>query len=157
MQIHIKFFDYWHISSGESAGVLYDATVLKDENGFAYIGGKTIKGLVKDAMKYIDDKYPLDEQVSNLELPVLTKKKIEKNKEFLYKKISSTAIDSDTKMAKDHSLRDIEVVIPITLYGTIEDIKDKDKILKALKLIKRVGLNRNRGLGRCEVGEYKDA
>ena len=60
-------------------------------------------------------------------------------------------------MAKDHSLRDIEVVIPITLYGTIEDIKDKDKILKALKLIKRVGLNRNRGLGRCEVGEYKDA
>jgi CRISPR/Cas system CMR subunit Cmr4 (Cas7 group RAMP superfamily) len=157
MQIYIKFFDYWHISSGESAGVLYDATVLKDENGFAYIGGKTIKGLVKDAMKYIDDKYPLDEQVSNLELPVLTKKKIEKNKEFLYKKISSTAIDSDTKMAKDHSLRDIEVVIPITLYGTIEDIKDKDKILKALKLIKRVGLNRNRGLGRCEVGEYKDA
>ena len=136
---------------------MYDATVLKDENGFAYIGGKTIKGLVKDAMKYIDDKYPLDEQVSNLELPVLTKKKIEKNKEFLYKKISSTAIDSDTKMAKDHSLRDIEVVIPITLYGTIEDIKDKDKILKALKLIKRVGLNRNRGLGRCEVGEYKDA
>jgi hypothetical protein len=157
MQIYIKFFDYWHISSGESAGVLYDATVLKDENGFAYIGGKTIKGLVKDAMKYIDDAYPLNEQFSNLELPLLTKKQIEKNKEFLYKKISSTAIDSDTKMAKDHSLRDIEVVIPITLYGTIENIKDKDKILKALKLIKRAGLNRNRGLGRCEVGEYKDA
>ena len=157
MQIYIKFFDYWHISSGESAGVLYDATVLKDENGFAYIGGKTIKGLVKDVMKYIDDAYLLDEQFSNLELPVLTKKQIEKNKEFLYKKISSTAIDSDTKMAKDHSLRDIEVVIPITLYGTIEHIKDKDKILKALKLIKRVGLNRNRGLGRCEVGECKDA
>ena len=157
MQIYIKFFDYWHIGSGESAGVLYDATVLKDELGFAYIGGKTIKGLVKDAMKYIDDKYPLNEQFSNLELPVLTKKEIEKNKEFLYKKISSTAIDSDTKMAKDHSLRDIEVVIPITLYGEIENIGDKEKILKALKLIKRAGLNRNRGLGRCEVGEYKDA
>ena len=157
MQIYIKFFDYWHISSGESARVLYDATVLKDENGFAYIGGKTIKGLVKDAMKYIDDKYPLKEQFSNLELPLLTKKKIEKNKEFLYKKISSTAIDSDTRMAKDHSLRDIEVVVPITLYGEIENIGDKEKILKALKLIKRVGLNRNRGLGRCEVGEYKDA
>ena len=157
MQIYIKFFDYWHISSGESAGVLYDATVLKDENGFAYIGGKTIKGLVKDAMKYIDDKYPLKEQFSNLELPLLTKKKIEKNKEFLYKKISSTAIDSNTKMAKDHSLRDIEVVVPITLYGELENIGDKEKILKALKLIKRAGLNRNRGLGRCEVGEYKDA
>jgi hypothetical protein len=157
MQIYIKFFDYWHISSGESAGVLYDATVLKDENGFAYIGGKTIKGLVKDAMKYIDDTYLLEEQFSNLELPLLTKKQIENNKEFLYKKISSTAIDSDTKMAKDHSLRDIEVVIPITLYGKIENISDKDNILKALKLIKRVGLNRNRGLGRCEVGEYKDA
>jgi len=156
MQIYIKFFDFWHISSGQSAGVLYDATVLKDENGFAYIGGKTIKGLVKDAMKYIDEKYILNEQFSNLELPIATKKEIEKNREFLYKKISSTAIDSKTKMAKEHSLRDIEVVIPITLYGEIENIGDKEKILKALKLIKRVGLNRNRGLGRCEVGEYKD-
>ena len=157
MQIYIKFFDFWHISSGESAGSLYDTTVLKDEYGFAYISGKTIKGLVKDVMKYIDDTYLLNEQFSNLELPVLTKKEIEKNKEFLYKKISSTAIDNDTKTAKEHSLRDIEVVIPITLYGEVENIEDKDKILKALKLIKRVGLNRNRGLGRCKVGEYKDA
>ena len=78
------------------------------------------------------------------------------NREFLYKKISSTAIDAKTKTAKEFTLRDIEVVIPLTLYGEVFNVKDKEILLKAFKLIKRVGLNRNRGLGRCEIGEYKN-
>jgi len=155
MQIYIKFFDYWHISSGATAGDKYDATVLKDEFGFAYMGGKTLKGLLKEAMQFLDKDYKVNEKFSNLELPKQTKEAIKENKDFLYKKISSTAIDKNTKMAKNKSLRDIEVVIPLTLYGTIENTQNKDKILKALKLIKRVGLNRNRGLGRCEIGELK--
>ena len=61
-----------------------------------------------------------------------------------------------TKHAKDKSLREIEVTKPLTLYGKIENIQDKTKLDKALKMIKRVGLNRNRGLGRCEIGEYNN-
>lgn len=156
MIYYMKFFDYWHIGSGESAGDLYDSTVLKDEYGFPYLPGKTLKGLVKEMMEFIDKDYQLNEYFSNLELPISTKKDIEYKKEFLFQKISSTAIDEKTKLAKDKSLRDIEVTIPITLYGTIENIQDKTKLDKALKLIKRVGLNRNRGLGRCEIGEYKN-
>jgi len=154
MIVSIKFLDYWHVSSGESAGNLYDATVLKDEHGFAYIGGKTIKGLVKEAMEYIDKDYQLKENFSNFELTRSTKEQIQNTKDFLYKKVSSTAIDSKTKVAKDKSLRDIEVVIPLTLYGEVTNIKEKEKLKKALKFIKRLGLNRNRGLGRCEIGEY---
>jgi CRISPR/Cas system CMR subunit Cmr4 (Cas7 group RAMP superfamily) len=156
MKIYIKFFDFWHISSGQGAGDLYDATVLKDEFGFPYIGGKTIKGLVKDVIQFIDKNYLLEEKFSNLELPITTKKEIMANREFLYKKISSTAIDTKTKTAKEFTLRDIEVVIPLTLYGEVFNVKDKEILLKAFKLIKRVGLNRNRGLGRCEIGEYKN-
>ena len=156
MIISIKFLDYWHVSSGESAGDLYDATVLKDEHGFAYIGGKTLKGLVKEAMSYIDKDYKLKESFSNFELALATKEHIKETKEFLYKKVSSTAIDSKTEMAKDKSLRDIEVVIPLTLYGEVTNIHDKAKLEKALKFIKRLGLNRNRGLGRCEIGVDND-
>ena len=155
MQIYIKFLDFWHISSGATAGDLYDATVLKDEFAFPYMSGKTLKGLVKEAMEFIDKDYELKENFTNLELPLQTKKDIKNNIEFLYKKISATAIDATTKMAKDKSLRDIEVTIPLTLYGEVTNIQDKDKLIDALKLIKRVGLNRNRGLGRCEIWELK--
>jgi len=154
--VYIEFLDYWHVSSGKSAGDLYDATVLKDEHGFAYIGGKTIKGLVKEAMDFIDKDYELKENFSNFEIALSTKEQIQNTKEFLYKKVSSTAIDSTTKMAKDKSLRDIEVVIPLTLYGEVTNVQDKKKLRKALKFIKRLGMNRNRGLGRCKIGVYHD-
>ncbi len=61
-------------------------------------------------------------------------------------------------IAVDDSLREIEVVIPITLEGKILDIpsqEDYDKLEKSLEMIKRMGLNRNRGLGRCEFKEIK--
>ena len=44
-------------------------------------------------------------------------------------------------------------MIPISLKGEILDIPTQDnydKLSNALKMIKRMGLNRNRGLGRCE-------
>jgi len=55
-------------------------------------------------------------------------------------------------IAVDKSLRDIEVVLPISLQGTIENVDEKfaKELERSLKMIKRMGLNRNRGLGRCE-------
>lgn len=156
MIYYIKFFDYWHIGSGQSAGDLYDSMVLKDELGFPYLPGKTLKGLVTEMMEFIDKDYTFSEHFSNFELPINTKEELKETKEFLFQKISSTAIDSKTKLAKDKSLRDIEVTIPLTLYGKIENIQNKTKLDKALRMIKRVGLNRNRGLGRCEIGEYNN-
>jgi len=173
----LKFFDYWHLSSGLSAGAKLDSSVVKDKQEMPYAPGKTIKGLVREMAElsgecdFIDscfgdtsDKkskcYKKDSQnkqgkcyFSNAVMESNAHKQIDSNKlqDNLYDVIASTQIDKNG-IAVDNSLREIEVVIPISLYGEIRDIPDEfeENIRKALRLIKRMGLNRNRGLGRCE-------
>ena len=94
----------------------------------------------------------------NAILDKTTYEEIESNnlQDNLYDVIASTKIKDS--IAVDDSLREIEVVIPISLHGEILDIpsqEDYDKLVKSLKLIKRMGLNRNRGLGRCEFKEIE--
>lgn len=50
IKYRVKFYSLWHIGSGESRGADVDMTVLKDNYGFPYIPGKTMKGIIKDAM-----------------------------------------------------------------------------------------------------------
>ena len=76
-------------------------------------------------------------------------------KEKLFRKIQTTSIDEKTGVAKNKTLRTIEVTIPITIVGKIsnnlsEDHKYNKKIKDCLRMIKRLGVNRNRGLGRCQ-------
>lgn len=47
----IEFHTDWHCGSGLSAGADVDALVIKDRNGIAFIPGKTIKGLVREAVE----------------------------------------------------------------------------------------------------------
>jgi len=90
-----------------------------------------------------------------------TKNEIKNNnlQDNLYDVIASTKI-GDNSIAVDNSLREIEVVIPLELEGKIFDIQEEyfDDLKKALNIIKRMGLNRNRGLGRCcfEVEECNE-
>ena len=77
----------------------------------------------------------------------------------LFNEIASTKIDKNG-IAESGSLREIEVVVPISLFGEIKNIPDvyKQEMINAIKKVKRMGLNRNRGLGRCiidVVGEEK--
>lgn len=89
---------------------------------------------------------------TNTELPENERKAIVDNDaaRFLYRSISNTAIDEEG-IAKEHSLRRMQVVVPCILEGKILNISDemKSEIEQALKYIKRLGQNRNRGLGRC--------
>lgn len=161
LKYKLKFFDYWHLSSGLSAGAKLDSTVTKDNDEIPYAPGKTIKGLVREMID-------LDTQninflhscyFSNATLDKTTKTEIVSNKlqDNLYDVIASTQIGEDG-IAVDDSLREIEVVVPFTLDGEILDIssqEDANKLIKSLKLIKRMGLNRNRGLGRCEFSDIK--
>lgn len=70
---------------------------------------------------------------------------------FLYKNNASTAI-GDNGIANDASLRTMEVCIPVCLTGTI-DIEDNKNAIQYLEMgakwIRHLGVNRNRGLGRC--------
>lgn len=51
----IKFYSNWHCGSGLAAGADVDALVVKDRNGLPYVPGKTIKGLVREALQDIYD------------------------------------------------------------------------------------------------------
>lgn len=76
----------------------------------------------------------------------------EKLQNGLYSQLAFTAIGNDG-VAEENSLRQIEVVIPITLHGIILNVPEEfsELIGMALKMIKRIGLNRSRGLGRCDM------
>lgn len=71
--------------------------------------------------------------------------------QFLYRSVASTAID-EKGIAKDHSLRKMQTTVPCVLYGDIlyVDKELEKEIVDALSYIKRLGVNRNRGLGRCK-------
>ena len=175
----LTFLDYWHISSGLSGGAKIDSSVIKDEDGIAYVSGKTIKGLAREMAETLFENDPFLKKAfgtegedmgevyfGNATVDKTTKEQIISNKlqDNLYDVIASTKIgQKDTKnevegIAVDNSLREIEVTIPIELTGKIRDIDSKEdfeKLKKSLQMIKRMGLNRNRGLGRCQFSEIK--
>ena len=188
----ITFYSDWHCGSGLSSGADLDLLVIKDKDKIPFIPGKTMKGLIKEALENIkafDEKYrsldlvkilgaeakknntkqeatkeiennkeTLDHQgccfFKNAELEKELKKHIVKNQlqEYLYHSISSTAID-ESGVAKEHSLRKMQVTIPCELTGEILDVPDDylDLFNDALSFIKQLGQNRNRGLGRCSI------
>jgi len=166
LKYELKFYDYWHLSSGLSSGAKLDSMVTKDRDNLPYVAGKTIKGLTREMAEYLDNKDFIKScfgsegvdmgscYFSNATIQKDTKEQIVSNhlQDNLYDIIASTKIDETNGTAVDDSLREIEVVVPISLYGEILDVPSEDfeKLKKSLETIKRMGLNRNRGLGRCE-------
>lgn len=168
MRYKVEFFDFWHLGSGTSAGVSLDSLVVRDEYGFPYVPGKTIKGLIRENIEYLDSTKVTkifgaegskiaDSYFSNATLDNTTRDHLRANPllvKHLFDKVTSTKIGSNG-IAEDKTLREIEVVVPLSLEGTIE-CDDEEIIKSAMAMIKQMGLNRNRGLGRCQVSEVKD-
>ncbi len=181
MIIHykIEFHTDWHCGSGLAAGADVDALVVKDENGMPFVPGKTMKGLIREAVEEI--RHLQGKDLNDTELAEAFGSEVEKEKydvrrgtmffanaelckdeydaivsnkaaRFMYRDIASTAID-ENGIAKEHSLRKIEVVVPCTLHGAIYGVPEDlvDEIKKSIGFIKRMGQNRNRGLGRCTI------
>jgi len=171
----IELLTDWHVGSGLDSGADADTLVLKDENNLPYIPGKTVKGLLRDSLNEIKEvkklteseidvlfgeeaeKYDLERKkiyFSNVELSETEKLEIITNKlsSHLYKNIASTKIEKKTGVAAQNSLRTMEVCIPLSLVGSIEtEIENaKDIFETAFKWTRNLGVNRNRGLGRCK-------
>lgn len=70
---------------------------------------------------------------------------------FLYRSLSSTRIDATTGSAADTSLRKSEVVIPMELTGQVLWLPENSlvPIRACMAMVKQLGQNRHRGLGRC--------
>ena len=178
----IEIHSPWHCGSGLSKGSDVDALVIKDNDGLPFIPGKTLKGLIREAVEDyvsftgscaeeeiikafgshdIEDFNQISKGMAfftNAELSDEEKLYILRDnlQPFLYNKVSSTAID-ENGVADEHSLRRYEVVVPCTLYASIRFVDEEfAQILSlALGLVKRLGVNRNRGLGRCTISEIK--
>lgn len=75
-------------------------------------------------------------------------------KALLYRVLASTKIEANG-IAEDKTLRQLEVSIPMTLYASIAHFPDNkaysEQMNYCFKWVKRMGLNRNRGLGRCTL------
>ncbi len=179
MNLHfeIQLLSDWHCGSGLGAGAETDAEILKNEHGLPYIPGKTIKGLLKDALYEIqqfDASVPPDlvdiifgsvasnsmgspkgkTFFSNANLSAEEQQDLLKNNlsTFLYRNIASTSIEKETGVAKSKSLRTMEVCVPIKLQGFINDVEEAEAkhLKKAALWVRSLGVNRNRGLGRCQ-------
>lgn len=181
VRYRIEFFSEWHCGSGLSAGADTDALVIKDAQGLPYIPGKTVKGLLREAAEEIAAWNPalpgalLPEALgiwdeaetdpakamsqgeaffSNAELPADERKTIVDNglQVHLYRRVASTAIGEEG-VAVDGSLRSMETTVPCTLEGEIRHLNSAlwPLMAQSAQYIKRLGVNRNRGLGRCSV------
>ena len=169
----ITFHTYWHCGSGLASGADADLLVIKDKDGLPYVPGKTIKGLIKEAVDLLyPDNKDTNDYNSVFGISGEGKKKsirsdsffkdatlldnerkfivLKKNACHLYQTISSTAI-TDEGIADDKTLRKIQVCIPCELEGEILDVPEgiAEVIISSLNYIKRLGAWRNRGLGRC--------
>jgi len=167
MKYSITFYDFWHLSSGTSAGPSMDSLVVKDSDGLPYLPGKTLKGLVKEMVELLDNtkvKIIFGDEGSKIANSYFSNATLDEDtmnhlandptlKKHLFDKVTSTQI-GENGIAVDKSLREIEVVVPLLLSGTIE-CEDEELITQALGMIKQIGLNRNRGLGRCKIEVIK--
>lgn len=177
----IEMLSDWHVGSGLDAGANADSVVLKDDQNLPYISGKTIKGLLKDSLLDITEVGHQNEVVSKIEVffGKVNKDKSttsgslffsnatleEKEQEdittnnlsiYLYKNIASTRID-EKGIAKKNSLRTMEVCIPVALEGEISGKEIDTEVLEmAMKWTRHLGVNRNRGLGRCKFSIIKN-
>jgi CRISPR/Cas system CSM-associated protein Csm3 (group 7 of RAMP superfamily) len=173
----ITFLSDWHAGSGLSSGANADSIVIKDKHNFPYLPGKTIKGLLRDALEdikavqtgLVDETmmYNLFGMINSdtstsagslhFSNVVLEEKAqiSEEMTEFFYRNFASTTIEKNG-VAKQGSLRTIEVTVPMTLHGEVSNTKEfQEKEIEMLKMAmlwtRSLGANRNRGLGRCQI------
>jgi CRISPR/Cas system CSM-associated protein Csm3 (group 7 of RAMP superfamily) len=143
----------------EMAESLDDCTFVNECFGGSSNDGKD--GKEKDVC--YDEKYRAKEGKCYFSNAIIEEKIDKKLSSYLFTTISSTKID-EKGLAVDGSLREIEAVVPLKLYATIafdDGVKEeyKETMKKAFSQVKRMGLNRTRGLGRCEItlaGESHD-
>lgn len=179
IQYQLTFFSQWRSDAGASFGASTDNSVVRDANGLPFFPGKTLKGLLREAAedynelsggKYSKDITTIfgglgiegmchfsDAKFEEKEAKQIVSGHLQK---YLFHSTTTTALD-DKGLKRDHSLRTLEAVVPCALFGTIYNVPDgaKELMTQCFKLIKYIGMHRNRGFGRClleEKGENKN-
>lgn len=184
IKYEIQLHTYWHCGSGLAAGADVDALAIKDKYGLPFIPGKTIKGLVREAVdemltlksdsikasnEYTNTFGYFDKDAANMERgeafftnACLREKEVDAIKsnglaKYMFDSVSQTAI-GENGVARNNTLRITQVALPCVLEGKILNVPAtmQATIKDGLKFIKCLGLGRNRGLGRCTITIKED-
>jgi hypothetical protein len=176
--VQVSLRSWWHCSSGTLGTGDLDAAVLRDRDGLPYLPGKTLKGLFRDAAGLVwcvappakgdsleswfgeeggSDPGALQFTNAGLSPEVLAGYRLlpPGTRGGLYDRLAQTALKDG--VARDNSLRNTEVVIPVDLQAEVAwqagpPPKDLQTVLNhCAALIRRLGLHRHRGLGKCVV------
>lgn len=153
--LEIELLSYWHAGSGFGRGADADALVLKDPDSLPYLPGRTVKGLLREAMQCCEDSgavppgttaglfgAPAKEghytgsvpgkltfgnaRMKEAERAWLSSPEGAKVRDALFDTVSSTSIDSTTGTAESQTLRTIELCVPLTLEAEIGNIPGDD-------------------------------
>lgn len=54
MRLEVDFRHYWHAGTGRGSGHHLDALVVRDAHGLPFLPGKTLRGLLRDAMHRLE-------------------------------------------------------------------------------------------------------
>lgn len=141
-QLTIELLSDWHIGSGQEAGAYADMVMLKSAAGLPYLPGRSLRGLLRAAVRQGGahqwfGELPLERLLFGTEgqaglqaqgLLQLTSGMLPEAawlaeapqlRQNLFHTYAATAIDSDTGTAREGSLRTIEVAVPVTLQAEL--------------------------------------
>lgn len=184
--LNVDIRSYWYPGTGRGSGFHLDALTHAGADGLPRLPGRTLKGLLRDAVfraetwgweavpegiteslfgplgRDGEETRPGRLRVSDATLPEevagwLTTQEGKKLVAGLYREHFSTAIDPDSGVAKGRSLRGMQVVVPLMLESTIQEVSavasdgcDWRGLLRAVfPLVSAVGGHRSRGFGRA--------
>lgn len=105
IKYEIQLHTYWHCGSGLAAGADVDALAIKDKYGLPFIPGKTIKGLIREA---VDEMLTLKSDETNVSVDYVKTFGLPIQKQSLFSKDSkitekSEAFFSNACLRKDES------------------------------------------------------
>jgi hypothetical protein len=209
VRVTFDISSYWHAGTGRGAGPELDARCCRSAAGLPTLPGRTVRGLLRDALALAVEVgevdragWPEGDPVrwcfgTGLEAPAVgegTPDRVETLEEarfrtqagklrftsavlgtteveargweawasqaegvvdHLFRPFASTKIAEDGRAA-EHTLRAIEVAVPLTLHAEVSgpDGPEPDwraAITAAARFVRGLGSHRNRGLGRVQV------
>ena len=156
-QLKIEIQSYWHAGTGRGQGSDVNALTHRDQDGIPCLPGKTVKGLLRDAVtrwsqldseadtqlsvERLFGKSPDEEpgkaggvgllRVSDAVLAADELYHLRNDKSLcagLFRSLHATKINYETGTAEDKSLRGIEVVVPLTLYAEIMEVSGVESV-----------------------------
>lgn len=154
LTLKVEIFGYWQAGTGRGAGAHVDNLTHTDADGLPEIPGRTLKGLLRDAMRQADELGWLEhpglhrrlfgvraEQAGQSEpgcIRVGSARLAQEERQWLagpgrdcipelFRDLHSTAIDPVSGAARAQSLRGSQVALPVVLQADIETLHEAPK------------------------------